>query len=56
MTGATGPRLMHEVLNTDTASADVSLSALKGLAADTLLPGHGGPWRGNLRDAVARAR
>jgi len=27
-----------------------------GLQADTLLLGHGDPWRGSMSDAVARAR
>jgi hypothetical protein len=33
-----------------------SLAEVELVEADTLLPGHGDPWRGTMSDAVARAR
>lgn len=56
VTGATGPRLAHDVVNADPARTRASLAALEGLEADTLLPGHGEPWRGSAAEAVSRAR
>jgi len=56
VTGASGPRLVHDVVNRDPRMTRASLSALEGIDAGTLLPGHGDPWRGAVSDAVARAR
>jgi glyoxylase-like metal-dependent hydrolase (beta-lactamase superfamily II) len=56
VTGKRGPRTLHDVLNADPARTRESLAALGGLAADTLLPGHGGPWLGSMGTAAARAR
>ena len=56
MTGASGPRLISDNLNADPGRTRASLSALEGIEADTLLPGHGDPWRGGMAEAVARAR
>jgi len=56
ITGALGPRVVHDVVNSDPARARQSLGALEGIDADTLLPGHGDPWRGGMADAVGRAR
>lgn len=56
ITGATGPRVVHDVVNSDTALAHTSLAEIEAVGADTLLPGHGDPWRGSMADAVARAR
>jgi len=59
ITGATGPRVVHDVVNSDPALARASLAeieAVEAVEADTLLPGHGDPWRGSMADAVARAR
>ncbi len=55
LTRARGPRLMPDALNTDPTLTRVSLDALTGLDAGTLLPGHGEPFSGAPGDAVARA-
>ena len=55
-TGATGPRIMPGSFNEDSAQCLASLSALEGVAADLLLPGHGEPWPGSITDAVKAAR
>ncbi len=51
-----GPRLLPPALTDDPTAALTSLSALEGLPADVLLPGHGDPWRGPVADAVRAAR
>ncbi len=56
LTRADGPRLMPDALNGDPSRTRASLDALAGLDADTLLPGHGEPFRGAPGDAVDRAR
>ncbi len=56
ITGATGPRVVHNAVNSDPARVRTSLAQIERLEADTLLPGHGDPWRGRMADAVARAR
>ena len=55
-TGAVGPRLMPAAFNKDSARASESLAVLAGVLADTVLPGHGEPWRGSLGEAIAAAR
>jgi glyoxylase-like metal-dependent hydrolase (beta-lactamase superfamily II) len=52
--GATGP--MVHPFNQDRAQAIQSLDALEKVTADLLLPGHGEPWRGNVSEAVVKAR
>ena len=56
LTREEGPLLPPDALNTDTAQARESLSAIENVEAGTLLPGHGDPWNGSMADAVARAR
>lgn len=56
ITGARGPRLIHDVVNAHAAGARASLAAFEPLDAGILLPGHGEPWRGSMADAVAQAR
>ncbi len=56
LTREEGPLVPPDALNTDTAQARESLSAIEKVDADTLLPGHGEPWHGSMSDAVARAR
>ncbi len=56
ITGARGPRMVHDVVNADPAQVRASLSGVEGLGDLTLLPGHGDPWTGSMADAVARAR
>ena len=55
-TGRVGPQIMPAGLNVDSARALRSLDALVGLPADTVLPGHGDPWTGEMTEAVRLAR
>jgi glyoxylase-like metal-dependent hydrolase (beta-lactamase superfamily II) len=55
-TGRTGPQIMPSGLNADTPQALASLANLEGIKAGLLLPGHGEPWTGGVRDAVQRAQ
>jgi glyoxylase-like metal-dependent hydrolase (beta-lactamase superfamily II) len=55
-TGRVGPQIMPAGLNQDSARALRSLDAVAGLPADTLLPGHGEPWVGDVADAVRLAK
>lgn len=56
VTGAHGPRLIHDVVNEDPQATRDSLGALAAVDADLLLPGHGEPWRGPISEAVTKAR
>lgn len=56
LTGRIGPQIMPSGLNEDTPLALASLAALQELRADLLLPGHGEPWRGDVAEAVRRAK
>jgi len=56
LTRVTGPCLMPDPVNADPAAAQGSLAALEPLEASLLLPGHGAPWSGSPRDAVAAVR
>ena len=49
-----GPRLLS--INADRGQALASLSQLERTGATTVLPGHGAPWRGDVAQAVRRAR
>jgi glyoxylase-like metal-dependent hydrolase (beta-lactamase superfamily II) len=49
-----GPRLLS--INADREQALASLSRLESTGATTVLPGHGAPWRGDVAEAVRRAR
>jgi glyoxylase-like metal-dependent hydrolase (beta-lactamase superfamily II) len=49
---ATGPRLLPDYFNTDTAAARASLHRLAPLSADVLVPGHGGAFHGPPARAV----
>lgn len=52
--GERGPRLHR--FNDDRPRALVSLALLEALEADTVLFGHGDPWRGGIQTAVETAR
>jgi glyoxylase-like metal-dependent hydrolase (beta-lactamase superfamily II) len=54
LTGVAGPAQAPFTVNRATALA--SLSALDGIEATWVLPGHGEPWSGGLRQAVALVR
>lgn len=52
---ARGPQIMS-MFNADGELAVESLDRLESLGQITLLPGHGDPWRGEMREAVRLAR
>ncbi|SKC42314.1 MBL fold metallo-hydrolase [Plantibacter cousiniae (nom. nud.)] len=54
-TGETGPRVVAGAATANARLALESLDALAALGTRTLLPGHGRPWRGDLREAVQAA-
>ena len=56
LTGRVGPQIMPAAFNRDTPEALASLAALDGIAADTILPGHGEPWTQGASEAVRVAR
>jgi glyoxylase-like metal-dependent hydrolase (beta-lactamase superfamily II) len=50
------PQLQTRGSNRDSSEALTSLDRLAGIEAATVLPGHGGPWRGGVEAAVESAR
>ncbi|MBI3885744.1 MAG: MBL fold metallo-hydrolase [Opitutae bacterium] len=57
VTGKNGaPQLAHRSLNRDTQLARRSLDRLRELGRVTMLPGHGRPWTGEMREAIELAR
>ena len=50
------PQLQTRASNRNSAQAMASLDRLNGVAARTVLPGHGGPWRDGVEAAAASAR
>jgi glyoxylase-like metal-dependent hydrolase (beta-lactamase superfamily II) len=56
LTGRVGPQIMPSGFNRSTPSALASLAVLDGVAADTVLPGHGEPWTQGASEAVRMAR
>jgi glyoxylase-like metal-dependent hydrolase (beta-lactamase superfamily II) len=55
-TGRVGPQIMPSGLNQDTDLALASLTALEGVPADLVLPGHGEPWSQGATEAAHLAR
>jgi glyoxylase-like metal-dependent hydrolase (beta-lactamase superfamily II) len=53
---AADPRLQTRASNRNSAQAMQSLDRLQGVAARTVLPGHGGPWPDGVEAAAASAR
>lgn len=51
-----GPQVVRRQFNFDHEQAIRSLDRLEEIEADVVVPGHGGPWRGSPRQAVAEAR
>lgn len=56
LVGRRGPRLLSDALQDDPVQAAASLERLEGLAADTVLVGHGEPWSHGVVEAVRHAR
>jgi glyoxylase-like metal-dependent hydrolase (beta-lactamase superfamily II) len=56
LVGARGPQLLPRAFAHSASQALASLDALEGLAADTVVFGHGEPWNEGIAGAVARAR
>jgi len=54
-TGHTGPQIVAGAATADSTVALASLRSLEQTGANTALPGHGGPWRTGIDEAVARA-
>jgi glyoxylase-like metal-dependent hydrolase (beta-lactamase superfamily II) len=54
-TGFTGPRVVARAGTKDPWQALTSLAALGSLEADSVLPGHGSPWRQGIAAAVQLA-
>jgi len=52
---STGPQLLPDFLNTDTAQARTSLQRLSALPADVVVPGHGPAFHGSPQRAVELA-
>jgi glyoxylase-like metal-dependent hydrolase (beta-lactamase superfamily II) len=50
------PQLQTRASNRSSAQAMQSLDRLQGIAAHTVLPGHGGPWLDGVEAAAASAR
>jgi glyoxylase-like metal-dependent hydrolase (beta-lactamase superfamily II) len=55
-TTGTGPQIVSGAATADSAQALASLTALEACAADVVATGHGPVWKGDIREAVARAR
>jgi glyoxylase-like metal-dependent hydrolase (beta-lactamase superfamily II) len=51
-----GPRIVARGATADSERALASLDRLAATGAETLLPGHGGPWTGGAEQAVQAAR
>jgi glyoxylase-like metal-dependent hydrolase (beta-lactamase superfamily II) len=56
LTGKRGPQVMPTAFNFNTDGCFDSLAAFESIEAETLLPGHGEPWREGTAAAVAAAR
>ncbi len=55
-TAEVGPRIVAGAATADSERALASLDALAATGAQTVLTGHGKPWRGGVAEAVAHAR
>jgi len=53
---ASDPQLQTRASNRSSAQAMASLDRLQGIEAQTVLPGHGVPWRDGVESAAASAR
>ena len=55
-TGVGPPQLMPAGFSSDPVLSLESLQRLRGIDADVMLPGHGEPWTGGIREALRLAR
>ena len=55
-TGVGGPQIVSGAATADSDEALRTLTALEATGAEVVLPGHGQPWRGGIREAVRLAR
>lgn len=55
-TGSRGPQIVAQAATADSERALASVDRLAGIAAGTLLPGHGEPWNRGVAQAAAEAR
>jgi glyoxylase-like metal-dependent hydrolase (beta-lactamase superfamily II) len=56
LTGERRPQVMPKAFNVSNADCFRSLAAIERTRAETLLPGHGDPWRDGAAAAVGQAR
>jgi glyoxylase-like metal-dependent hydrolase (beta-lactamase superfamily II) len=56
LTGKPRPSMPADFINEDSVLALESLARLERLEAGTMLPGHGEPWKGGVKQAVEIAR
>jgi glyoxylase-like metal-dependent hydrolase (beta-lactamase superfamily II) len=56
LTGRRGPQIGPAGFNESSGQALASLSRLEGVEAETILFGHGDPWRGGTQSAIEAAR
>jgi len=56
LSGKPGPAVAPDFVNVDCQQALESLSAIEHIDASIMLPGHGDPWRAEVREAVRLAR
>jgi glyoxylase-like metal-dependent hydrolase (beta-lactamase superfamily II) len=56
LTGQPRPTLPADFVNENSSAAFESLARLEKLEASTVLPGHGEPWKGGVKQAVELAR
>ena len=55
-TGRGGPQIVSGAATANSDEALQALTALEATGAEVVLPGHGQPWRGGIREAVRLAR
>ena len=54
--GRVGPAVLTKPFAADEELAYASLDKLEGISVDVMLPGHGEPWRGGIKEAAEIAR
>lgn len=56
LTSQVGPQMLPGFFTSDGSRAMASLDVIAGLSADTIIPGHGDVWHGDLGEAATLAR